>query len=149
MLVLRSDLLTGFKNKFFEVNIKNVDYSELCLKNNLLICNLTSRVAKNGYKISGYLINNVILNCDRCLESFCANNKINLELFLSNNAKTLKDENNTIYFSDKENSIDFKKMLLDILLVEIPIKNLCVDDCKGICSICGINLNHNICICNN
>ena len=150
MLVLRSDLLTGFKNKLFEVDVKNVDDIEVSLDNNLLICNLTSRTAKNGFKISGYILNNVLHNCDRCLDAFCINNKINTELFLSNNAKTLeKENNNTIYFSDRENSIDFKNILIEILLVEKPIKNLCAENCKGLCTICGINLNHKTCTCNN
>ena len=150
MLILRSDLLTGFKNKLFEVDVKNVDDIEVSLDNNLLICNLTSRTAKNGFKISGYILNNVLHNCDRCLDAFCINNKINTELFLSNNAKTLeKENNNTIYFSDQENTIDFKNMLLEILLIEKPIKILCAENCKGLCTICGINLNYKTCTCSN
>ena len=150
MLVLRSDLLAGFNDKLFEVNVKNVDYYEVSLDNNLLVCNLTSKIAKNGFKISGYVLNNVLHNCDRCLESYCINNKIHAELLLSSNTKTLEEENNnTIYFSDQEKSIDFKKIFLDILLVEEPIKNLCADRCKGLCTICGINLNHKTCTCYN
>ena len=76
--------------------------------------------------------------------------KINAELFLTNSTKSLdKENNNTIYFSNQENSIDFKNILLDILLVEKPIKNLCTENCKGLCTMCGINLNHKICTCSN
>jgi len=150
MLVLRSDLLTGFKNKLFEVDVKNVDHIEVSLDNNILICNLTSSVTKSGFKISGHILNNVLHNCDRCLDLFCINNKINTELFLSNNAKTLDNKNNnTIYFSGQETSIDIKNILLEIMLVEKPIKNLCAENCKGICTICGINLNHKTCTCSN
>ena len=150
MLVLRSDLLTGFKNKLFEVDVNNVDHVEVSLDNDILICNLTSKTAKNGFKISGYILNNVLYNCDRCLDSFCINNKLNTELFLSNNAKALEKENNdAIYFSNQETSIDFKNILLEILLVEKPIKNLCTESCKGLCTICGINLNNKTCKCSN
>ena len=83
MLVLRSDLLTGFKNKLFKVDVNNVDHIEVSLDNDILICNLTSKTAKNGFKISGYILNNVLHNCDRCLDSFCINNKFNAELFLT------------------------------------------------------------------
>jgi len=150
MLVLRSDLLTGFKNKLFEVDVNNLDHIEVSLDNDILICNLTSKTAKNGFKISGYILNNVLHNCDRCLDSFCINNKINAELFLTNSTKTSdKENNNTIYFSNQETSIDFKKILLEILLVEKPIKILCAENCKGLCTICGINLNHKTCKCSN
>ena len=150
MLVLRSDLLTGFKNKLFKVDVNNVDHIEVSLDNDILICNLTSKTAKNGFKISGYILNNVLHNCDRCLDSFCINNKINAELFLTNSTKSLdKENNNTIYFSNQETSIDFKNILLEILLIEKPIKNLCTKSCKGLCTICGINLNHKTCTCSN
>ena len=88
MLVLRSDLLTGFKNKLFEVDVNNLDHIEVSLDNDILICNLTSKTAKNGFKISGYILNNVLHNCDRCLDSFCINNKINTELFLTNSTSS-------------------------------------------------------------
>ena len=135
MLVLRSDLLTGFKKKLFEVNVKNVDHNGVSLDNNILVCNLTSRTAKRGFKISGYILNNVLYNCDRCLDSFCINNKINAELFLTNSTKTLdKENNNTIYFSSQQTSIDFKNILLEILLVEKPIKILCAAIFKSQCN---------------
>jgi len=149
MLVFRSDLLTGFKNKLFEIDVKNIDHFGISLNNNILVCSFSSRIVKNGYKISGYILNNVLYNCDKCLDSFSINKKINTELFLCNNTKIIKEDNNTIYFSNREKSIDLKKILIEILLVEEPIKNLCADVCKGLCIICGINLNHKICECNN
>ena len=62
MLVFRSDLLTGFKNKLFETDVKDIDNFGLSLDDNILVCNFTSRVVKNGYKISGYILNNVLYN---------------------------------------------------------------------------------------
>ena len=148
MLVFRSDLLTGFKNKLFEIDVKNIDHFGISLNNNILVCSFSSRIVKNGYKISGYILNNVLYNCDKCLDSFSINKKMDTELFLSNNTKALERDNNTIYFSDREKSIDLKNILIEILLVEEPIKNLCTDACKGLCISCGINLNYKICECN-
>jgi len=148
MLVFRSDLLTGFKNKLFEIDVKDIDHFGLSLDDNILVCSFTSRVVKNGYKISGYILNNVLYNCDKCLDSFSINKKMDTELFLSNNTKVLERDNNTIYFSDREKSIDLKNILIEILLVEEPIRNLCTDTCKGLCISCGINLNNKICECN-
>ena len=149
MLVFRSDLLTGFKNKLFEIDVKDLDHFGLSLNNNILVCSFSSRVVKNGYKISGYVLNNVLYDCDKCLDSFYINKKIDTELFLCNNTRTLDQDNNIVHFPNRENSIDLKNILLEILLVEKPIKNLCIDNCKGLCTICGINLNHKICKCNN
>ena len=145
MIVLRSDLLAGFKNKLFEINVKNLDNIDISLDNNILVCNFTSRIAKNGFKVSGNIVNNVLYNCDRCLELFCNNNEVNINLILTNDSEKIKNDNyEIIYFSDQKNSFDFKNVLLEMLLVETPLKNLCASSCKGLCSECGFNLNLNV-----
>ena len=59
------------------------------------------------------------------------------------------DKYEIIYFLNQENTIDLKNTLLEILLVEIPLKKLCTSLCKGLCSKCGLNLNHKVCSCSN
>ena len=115
-MVLRSDLLTGFNNKLFEIDIKNVDGFDITLVDNKLICNLTSKIVKNGFEISGHIINTVLYDCDRCLESFCNKNIIKTDLLLSNDSGKLDNQNyETIYFSDHKDSVDLTKILLEIL----------------------------------
>jgi len=149
-MVLRSDLLTGFNNKLFEIDIKNVDGFDITLVDNKLICNLTSKIVKNGFEISGHIINTILYDCDRCLESFCNKNIINTNLLLSNDSGKLDNQNyETIYFSDHKDSVDLTKILLEILIIEIPFKKLCTNPCKGLCPVCGINLNYKLCSCSN
>ena len=149
-MVLRSDLLTGFNNKLFEIDIKNVDGFDITLVDNKLICNLTSKIVKNGFEISGHIINTILYDCDRCLESFCNKNIINTNLLLSNDSGKLDNQNyGTIYFSDHKDSVDLTKILLEILIIEIPFKKLCTNPCKGLCQVCGINLNYKLCSCSN
>lgn len=38
-------------------------------------------------------------------------------------------------------NIDLEPLVRDYLLIEMPISPLCREDCKGLCSICGQNLN--------
>ena len=59
------------------------------------------------------------------------------------------DKYEIIYFLNQENTIDLKNTLLEILLVEIPLKKLCTSLCKDLCSKCGLNLNHKVCSCSN
>ena len=149
MKVLRSDLLTGFKNKLFESDVKNIDNLGFNLKNDRLVCSFTSKIAKNGFKLNGYIINNIVYDCDRCLEPFSKDNKVNAKLYLSNEvSKTDDNSYETIFLPDKNNIIDLAKTLIEILIVEKPLKNLCFSLCKGLCSSCGKNLNHKTCSCN-
>ena len=150
MIVLRSDLLTGFKNKLFEIDINDVDGFGIALVDNKLICNFTSKIVNHGFEIFGHIINNVLYDCDRCLEPFCNKNKIKTNLLLSNDLGVTDNEKyEIIYFSDLEDSVDLRKILLEILIIEIPFKILCTNLCKGLCPVCGINLNHKACSCSN
>ena len=150
MKVFRSDLLTGFKNKLFELDIENVDSLSFALENNKLACSFTSKIVKNGFRLIGFIINNVIYDCDRCLKSFIKNNKVDAKLLLSNDISKIEDDSyETIFFSDQSNSIDLKKTLIEMLIVDKPLKNLCSSLCKGLCSSCGINFNHKTCSCSN
>lgn len=45
-------------------------------------------------------------------------------------------------------SVDIDKSVIDTVLLELPTRLLCKDDCKGICAVCGQNLNKGKCKCN-
>ncbi len=44
--------------------------------------------------------------------------------------------------------IDLDKAVIDNIVLKLPTKLLCKPDCKGLCSICGGNLNEVKCNCN-
>jgi uncharacterized protein len=37
--------------------------------------------------------------------------------------------------------------LREAVLLEIPIKNLCAEDCRGLCPHCGVDRNRETCAC--
>ena len=43
--------------------------------------------------------------------------------------------------------LDTTEILLEQLALDIPIKPLCSDDCKGLCPKCGAGLNEGTCVC--
>jgi uncharacterized protein len=43
--------------------------------------------------------------------------------------------------------IDLEPMIRDALLLEVPAKPLCRDDCAGLCPSCGIDRNSAVCEC--
>ena len=149
MKLFRSDLITGFKNKLFETELKKTDNENIVLDSNKLICELSSFTIKNGYRISGYILNNVIHECDRCLKHFCIYNKINTTILLSNHEDNHQlGYHEFLHWSLKDNCIDLKKTFLEILITDVPLKNLCSENCEGICLNCGNNLNDKVCSCN-
>ncbi len=49
----------------------------------------------------------------------------------------------------KNDTIDLSKIVDDLVMMNIPKNFLCDEDCKGICSGCGTNLNDGECKCKN
>ncbi len=43
--------------------------------------------------------------------------------------------------------IDLSDVLTEQLQFQTPFQPLCNEDCKGICSNCGVDLNHGLCLC--
>lgn len=92
--------------------------------------------------------------CDRCLKDFKENieEKILIEIVKENTTDTeaeeieLKDEDMGLYFVNEE-FIDMEEIISQEAVLLRPIKRLCSQECKGLCPICGINLNHDTCSC--
>lgn len=42
---------------------------------------------------------------------------------------------------------DLEPMVRDALLLELPIKILCREECPGLCPVCGVDLNQSDCLC--
>lgn len=72
------------------------------------------------------------LACARCLEEF--ESPIHKELDLQ-------------YKIASENFIDITDDIRQELMLDLPLKSLCREDCKGLCPICGQNLNEGPCKC--
>lgn len=51
----------------------------------------------------------------------------------------LEDLENVIYYEAL--TLDLSERVIEAILVEIPIKVLCKEECKGLCPYCGVDLN--------
>lgn len=86
--------------------------------------------------------------CDRCLELFDRPLEFNFELlFRSGKDKLETDEEDVINLPAETVEVDLTERIIENLILEIPMKILCKDDCKGICPKCGANLNQETCQC--
>ena len=43
--------------------------------------------------------------------------------------------------------IDLTEGIREEIILGLPLKNLCSEDCKGLCPVCGMNLNEGTCTC--
>ncbi|HEX3038392.1 MAG TPA: DUF177 domain-containing protein [Oscillospiraceae bacterium] len=83
--------------------------------------------------------------CDRCTAQVNTHFQyaFNHVLVLS-----LNDEENDSYIQVENYQLDLDELLRADVLLELPAKYLCKPDCKGLCPVCGKNLNTGSCNCN-
>ena len=97
--------------------------------------------------ITGSVDIEVSIPCDRCLEDVPTDIHFDIDKKLSINDGTLVDDEmeETDYLIGFE--LDVERLVYAEILVNWPMKVLCKDDCKGICKVCGMNLNKGTCSC--
>ena len=83
--------------------------------------------------------------CDRCLTPFTKTYDIPLEHTL---VTTLENEENDDYILLDNYQLNLDDLVLADVLLELPYKSLCQEDCRGLCPMCGKNLNEGLCGCN-
>ena len=85
--------------------------------------------------------------CDRCLAEFNTLVDENIEQIYQQGSGQLDGEDDVIILSERATEIDLAGVLNELFVVNRPIQRLCSDDCKGLCSQCGKNLNEGSCRC--
>ncbi|NLT20854.1 MAG: DUF177 domain-containing protein [Syntrophomonadaceae bacterium] len=99
-------------------------------------------------KAFGTISTEVVLNCSRCLEPFVYDINANfavgmIDISLQEEQDLWQDE---LVFI-KDGIADFSALIYDIILTQVPMAPLCSINCKGLCPICGIDLNSSSCQC--
>tara|TARA_S200000501_G_scaffold378888_1_gene444583 strand:- start:8876 stop:9379 length:504 start_codon:yes stop_codon:yes gene_type:complete len=148
MKILRSDLELGMNKKLFEVSSQDLPEKGINFLDDRIICNLSSVKFMKYFKLYGNLKVKLKLECDRCLNSFNENYDLKINFLVSpSDKRDEKYESEIIFLPEKNDYIDISDLISDMIILEKPIKSLCLNNCKGLCNQCGKNLNHVNCSC--
>lgn len=80
--------------------------------------------------------------CSRCLKVY------DYSIDVGFDEKFSKDEqDDEDVYPVKNNEIDLKDLVIDQIILSMPLKMLCNENCKGLCPKCGCNLNEGSCSC--
>lgn len=89
-------------------------------------------------------------SCSRCLERVVCDDDVHI-------ARTINVKKQEAYADEtmeyeeisyiEDCTLDIDMLVLDELYTVLPMSVLCREDCKGICKVCGINLNKSTCDC--
>ena len=105
--------------------------------------------AGEGILATGILTTHVVGTCDRCLSpaEFDVSGEVDEYYLFEEPEETGDDDDDELDFSlvSADNTIDLSGALLSALVMETPFVVLCRPDCKGLCPVCGANLNEEDC----
>jgi len=113
------------------------------------------RLEKHGRDIlvRGHLQGHLQLACSRCLEEFGGPVDADFDLLLvpgpgpaGNEAEELSAPDLDLDYYTGE-TLDLEAVIREQIILMVPLKPLCTEDCKGICPRCGAVLNLEACTC--
>lgn len=87
--------------------------------------------------------------CDRCVDEFemDLSNDYRMAYVYSREDAEGYDEDEIAFISENTNVIDISDDVRQFVILSVPLKLLCKEECLGLCSTCGVNLNHEECKC--
>lgn len=137
--------LVGEKSLRFELDAQELEITpeELNLCSSVKLEGTMSNVG-DVLLLKAVLTAEVQRMCGRCLKEFSAETRAEvLEKFYPQDTDNL-ERDAFVYDSDV---IDITEPLRESLLLAEPIQALCKEDCRGLCPICGADLNDGDCGC--
>jgi uncharacterized protein len=106
--------------------------------------------------VRGRLEAGVSLECGRCLDRYGAPAGQELDLFfLPREKERPRDEEEDVQLSDREvvvgyyegDRLDLADVIREQLILSLPLRRLCREECRGLCPTCGKNRNSSDCGC--
>ncbi len=99
--------------------------------------------------VSGSTEVEVIFPCDRCLSDTpqAFELEVDRSLLIQEGGVLASDDPDEELTFIADRQLDYIQLLYDEILVNWPTKVLCQEQCKGICHVCGANLNARDCGC--
>lgn len=117
------------------------------------LANFDGDVAVEGsYVVSGdnvyvdSIVNySIVFKCARCLTDV----KKEFSIKCSASFYLEGEEQEEGYYPYNNNLVDMTEPVLQEIILNLPSRVLCKEDCKGLCPVCGTNLNERSCDCEN
>jgi uncharacterized protein len=118
---------------------------------------LTGRVhlSRHGKDVlvRGQIEGRLKLTCGRCLEAFELPIAADFDLLLAPGPEPVSDKEEELstpeldldFYSDE--IVDLEGIIKEQIILQIPLKPLCREDCRGLCPHCGADLNQGKCAC--
>jgi uncharacterized protein len=147
MKLLRTELSSEFKDKFFDMSAKELPNRGTNFGDDHISCELSVKTVQFGFQISGELKASPEYKCVRCLVANTTSLTLPFNLWLSFQEDVSSEEQDVVFFPESQDTFELNDPIADLISLAEPMNPICNNNCKGLCSICGTNLNQNPCDC--
>ncbi len=103
------------------------------------------RVQSKYYKITGIVRARLILQCGRCMKNYKFDTEFPVELHFTSKQKAIDDDVD-YYYTDGD-TVELDEAIQTNVIMNIPAQRLCSENCKGLCPVCGADLDTGCCCC--
>lgn len=97
--------------------------------------------------VEGRMDGRVKMTCSRCTEEYVAPVTVGYAVIFKEKNNMTEDDRESGVYEYEKNELDVYPYLRETMILELPVKPVCADDCKGICPVCGKNKNEETCKC--
>ena len=99
---------------------------------------LLLRSAHDGIEVTGEVWGSLHLSCSRCLEEYEQEFRLKVDEKFYFEPNVAEEEEG---YEVGNEVIDLEPMLRDVVVLSIPMTPVHAEDCKGLCPVCGADLN--------
>jgi uncharacterized protein len=126
-------------------------------------CDFTGRIQGDltvvreyeNIRVTGRVAVPLALSCSRCLADYVSFVDTNFTIFFRKESAVTASEDDELELGEMDllsssysgDEIDLTHEIEEQIAMEVPLKPLCSDSCKGLCHECGTDLNTSSCSC--
>lgn len=135
------------KQFFFEAKKSEISFDQGIELVDTMKVELTLTKDIQSVVVEGRMDGEVKMTCSRCLLEYIAPISVGFAVIFKEKNNISDDDRESDVYEYGNNEIDLYPYLRETMILEFPVKQVCSEDCKGLCPICGKNLNEETCKC--
>ena len=112
--------------------------------------NISAMKSGDEIIVQGRVATTVEMECARCLDIFEMeiNPRIQFVIqLLDTHLPQMSGDDDFIILPKTSGEYDIADRVRESIILELPLKPLCYEGCRGLCPMCGVNLNESSCEC--
>jgi len=135
----------GGKESFsFRLGLRDLELNGSCpVQEDVVVAGEVENVAEVLH-LSMDLETTLHCTCDRCTKAFTLPKKVHVDNVI---VREIQNEEEFDFIVLEEGGVDLGEVARTALILSLEMKMLCREDCKGLCSRCGADLNLGPCSC--